>query len=134
MTEIKVCIVAIGTGLTAILGGWDTLLYAIISLIIIDYITGFLAAAYNQQLNSFKGYRGIIKKVLILIAIAMATTLDSAFNLADPWIRTAFIYFFIANEGLSIIENLSAAGIPIPQVVKDLLEQTKNKEGGIIGK
>lgn len=104
------------------------MLYVLISFIVIDYITGVLAGIYNKQLSSYIGAKGIIKKVIILCMVWLAVCLDSFMGGASPWIRTVVIYFYIANEGLSILENIGKTGVPIPDAIKQVLAQLQKTE------
>jgi toxin secretion/phage lysis holin len=121
----------VATCLTVALGGWDNLLQVLITLMILDYITGLLAAWYNRQLNSYTGFKGIIKKVVMLCIVALGVTLDTMLLADQPeWIRTMIIYFFAANEGLSILENTNAAGIPVPLKIREVLKKLEGENGG----
>lgn len=114
--------------LTYLFGGFDLILSVLITIIIFDYITGILAAIYNKNLSSEIGYRGIFKKVGIILIIALAQLVGQAVG-AD-WIRSAIIGFYIANEGISILENIGRMGVPLPNKLLDLLKQLKDSDGG----
>lgn len=123
--------VIIGAGggwLAGILGGWDALLKTIMFLLILDYITGMIKGCYMKQLSSEIGFKGILKKVMILIVIAAANILQQLISEAVP-MREIVIMFFIANEGLSLIEN-AAVLIPIPDALREVLLQIREKNGG----
>lgn len=109
------------------LGGWDIALQSLLVMIVIDYITGVSKAYVTATLNSSKGLKGIVKKISLLMLVAVATVTD---NLAGDTglIRTLVIYYIVANEGLSILENLGAMGIIVPQFLIDKLEKLKNGE------
>lgn len=126
---LKSVFVVMATFCTKFWGGFDSLLYAMIMFVVVDYITGVLAAIYNKTLNSYTGFRGIIKKILLLCLVGVAATLDSVMGLSEPWVRTAVIYFLLANEGVSILENVARAGIPIPNILIKVLEQIKDSDG-----
>lgn len=120
-----------GTLLTTIvyfLGGWDIALQALLIMISLDYVTGVLKAIHNKKLNSHIGLKGIIKKVGYLIIVTVCVLLDRTVGDTGT-IRTLVIYFFVANEGISVIENWSKMGLPIPKIVSQTLEQLKNKGG-----
>lgn len=118
----------VATCITVALGGWDDLLQVLVTLMILDYITGLLAGAYTKKLNSYTGFKGIIKKVVMLCIVALAVTLDTMLLAGqDAWIRTMVLYFFAANEGLSILENTSAAGIPVPVKIKEMLNKMESE-------
>ena len=114
---------AIGTTIVAFLGGWDMLLYALLVCIIIDYISGIYCAIIEKKLSSAVGFQGIAKKVFILVLVGMAHMLGQALGL--EFIRNMVICFYLANEGISILENAGKTGIPVPQKLKDILIQLK---------
>lgn len=107
-------------------GGWDVALQCLLIVILIDYITGVCRAIYNKKLNSKIGAKGIIKKVGYLLIVVLAVLIDRITGETGA-IRTLVIYFFVANEGISIIENWGSMGLPLPQKLKDVLEQLRNK-------
>lgn len=107
------------------LGGWDVALQILTLIVILDYVTGVCKAIYSKQLNSEVGLKGIVKKLGYFIVVAVAVILDRVMGDTGA-IRTLVIYFFVANEGLSIIENWGGMGLPLPQRLTDLLEQLKN--------
>lgn len=114
------------TSLVYLLGGFDVSLKSLIIVIILDYITGVIAAFYNKKLNSKIGFKGIMKKFCYFLVIALAVVIDNMLNKTGV-IRTLVIYFFVANDGLSIIENMLKMGIKLPQKLVDSLDQMKNK-------
>ncbi|PHV69787.1 holin [Sporanaerobium hydrogeniformans] len=118
---------AIGGFSAGMLGGWDILLKTMIILIILDYVTGILKGIYNKELSSAVGYKGIIKKVMILILIALAYALQSSIDTSLP-LREIVNTFFIANEGISILENAVGCGLPIPAKLKELLIQLRGDD------
>ena len=109
---------AAGTAVSYFLG-WDEALEALLVLMVLDYITGLLAAYINPnlQLNSNRGFRGICKKIMILLLIVLAHELEKATGI--PAVQSIVVWFFIGNEGLSIIENAAKAGIPVPAKLRD---------------
>ena len=116
-----------GTILTSIvylLGGWDIALQTLLAVIVIDYISGICRAIYKKELNSKVGIKGIIKKFGYLLVVALAVELDHIMGDTGT-IRTLVIYFFVANEGISILENWGNMGLPLPQKIFDVLEQLK---------
>lgn len=125
LTIIKVVFSAIMTALSYLFGGFDGLLIALLFCIVADYITGVLAAIYERKLNSQVGFKGIIKKVVILIIVALSVEI-SAITGADS-IRDLVICFYIANEGISLLENAGRMDVPFLSKLKDLLEQLKDK-------
>lgn len=116
----------IGGTIASWLGGWDVLLKTIVILSIIDYFTGVLKAIYNKNLSSAIGYRGIIKKVMMFIVICAAYTIQLGIGDTVP-LREITIMFFVANEGISLLENASEL-IPVPDQVKNVLLQIRNEE------
>ena len=116
---IQAVFTAIGGYIGWLLGGVDGFMYALITFVVIDYVTGLMVAVLERKLSSEVGFRGIFKKVLILVDVHLIKN-GSA-------IRTAVIFFYISNEGISIIENSAKIGLPIPEKLKDVLKQL-NKE------
>lgn len=108
------------------LGGFDSLLITLVVLIVVDYATGVIGAVYEKKLSSAIGYKGIIKKVLMILVVGVAVTLQRILPDGLP-LREITILFFIANEGLSILEN-AAKIIPLPKKLKSVLLQLKEKE------
>ena len=104
-----------------ILGGFDSLLVALLSLMVLDYVSGITKAIYNKKLNSHIGFKGLLKKVMMILVIITVSVLQKAISGAIP-LRDIVLMFYIANEGISIIENLGAV-IPIPEKVKQFFEQ-----------
>ena len=127
-TEVQIGSItsAIGAVLTYFTG-WNDALEALLTLMVIDYATGLLAAYINPnlKLDSHKGFRGICKKIVIILLIVLAHELEKATGL--PAVQSVVVWFFIGNEGLSIIENLSLAGVPFPGWLKSALEQLRDK-------
>lgn len=115
----------LATALVYFLGGWDIALQILITVIILDYITGVCKAIYNKKMNSKVGAKGIIKKLGYLIVVAVSVELDRITGNTGA-VRTLVIYFFVANEGISILENWGGMGLPLPQKLTDTLEQLKN--------
>lgn len=118
----------IGTAFSYLIG-WNDVIEALLVAMAIDYITGILAAYINpdMQLNSQRGFKGICKKIVILLLVALAHELDRATG--QPVVQSLVVWFFLGNEGLSIIENSAKAGLPIPQKLRDTLEQLTDKKG-----
>lgn len=106
-------------------GGLDKLMIALLVFIILDYVTGLLKAIYNKNLSSEIGYKGIIKKVLILIIVGVSVLVQNNFGI--PAIREIVIMFFAINEAISLLENASQMGLPIPEKLKNTLLQLRDK-------
>ena len=105
-------------------GGVDMFLKILIAFAIIDYISGVIAAIVNNKLNSTSGFKGIFKKVCIFLVVAVAHMIGQALDM--PSVRSLVCGYYIANEGISILENSAKAGLPIPEKLKEILEQLKN--------
>lgn len=127
LNVIQMIFTAIGGYLGWLLGGVDGFLYALIAFVIIDYITGLMVAVLEKKLSSEVGFRGIFKKVLIFILVGIANIVDVYLIKNGSAIRTAVIFFYVSNEGISIIENSAKVGLPIPEKLKNVLKQL-NKE------
>src|SRR5690606_17758942 len=127
---LQTVIAAVGGWLGWFLGGLDGFLYALITFVVVDYITGIMVAIINRELSSEIGARGIFKKILIFILIGVAHIIDTRIIGDGSAIRTAVIFFYMSNEGISIIENASRIGLPVPQKLKDVLAQLNGKPKG----
>ena len=119
----QAAIAAAGGGLGYFLGGWDGFLYALLAFVVIDYVTGLMCAVLDKKLPSEVGFRGIFKKVLIFSLVAIGNIVDQSVIGDGSVIRTAVIFFYLSNEGVSILENAAHIGLPVPQKLKDILEQ-----------
>ena len=116
-----------GAWLGYFLGGSDGLLYALVIFVAVDYITGVMCAVADKKLSSAVGFKGICRKVLIFLLVGLAHILDTQILHETGILRTAVIFFFLSNDGLSILENAAHLGLPIPQALKDVLEQLHNR-------
>lgn len=116
----KLIMASVPTFIVYILGGWDVAIQCLLIAIVLDYITGMIKAGIKKEWNSSVGFKGILKKLAILIMIALSVVVDNITNMGGV-IRTIMIYYFVANEGLSIIENLGQSGVPMPKFLKDKL-------------
>ncbi len=125
---LKWLVALVGGLLTSLLGGWDLALQVLVLFVVFDYATGLVAAYEEQNLNSRVGFKGIAKKILLFVPIAVAYWLDML--LGQEILRNLAIFFYIANEGLSMMENLGRAGVPFPVQIQEALEQLKKAEGG----
>lgn len=130
--SIQLIFTAVGGWLGWFLGGYDGLLYALIAFTVIDYVTGVMCAISDKNLSSKVGFKGICRKVLIFLLIGIANILDVQVIGIGSVLKTAVIFFYISNEGISLLENAGHLGLPIPKKVKAVLEQlhnhNKNKE------
>ena len=122
---LKTIVASVGTGLTWFFGTWDLALQILITLMVLDYLTGWMRGYLNKELSSDVGLKGIARKGVIFVVLIVAVSLDRLLNV-DKWIfRTLVCYFYIANEGLSILENCGSLGLPIPEKIKEALLQLK---------
>ena len=117
------------TFIVYLLGGLDVAITCLLIAIVLDYISGIIKAYITKQLSSKIGLKGIIKKVAILLIVTLAVLIDRVTGESGA-IRTLVIYYFVANEGLSIIENFAAAGVPIPAAIKNTLKALKKESKG----
>ena len=124
---IQVLFAAVGGWLGWFLGGCDGLLYALIAFVVIDYVTGIMCAIVDKKLSSRIGFRGIFKKVLIFALVGVGHILDTQVIGAGSVLRTAVIFFYLSNEGVSMLENAAYLGLPIPEKLKSVLEQLHNR-------
>ncbi|CUX19072.1 phage holin family protein [Clostridium sp. C105KSO13] len=125
--SIQVVLAAIGGWLGWFLGGCDGLLFALIAFAAADYITGVMCAIADKTLSSEVGFRGICRKVLIFILVGIANILDVQVIGSGSILRTAIIFFYISNEGISLLENAGHLGLPIPEKLKEVLEQLHDR-------
>ena len=124
---IQLIFTAVGGWLGWFLGGCDGLLYALIVFVVIDYVTGVMAAVVAHKLSSEVGFKGIFKKVLIFLLVGSGHILDTHVIGSGSVLRTAVIFFYLSNEGVSLIENAAHLGLPIPEKLKDVLEQLHDR-------
>ena len=124
---IQLIFTAVGGWLGYFLGGCDGLLYALIAFVAIDYITGVMCAVIDRKLSSAVGFKGIFRKVLIFLLVGIANIIDVQVVGTGAVLRTAVIFFYISNEGVSLLENAGHLGLPIPERVKTVLEQLHDR-------
>ena len=124
---IQLIFAGIGGWLGYFLGGCDGLLYALIVFVVIDYITGVMCAINNHTLSSEVGFKGICRKVLIFLLVGIANILDIHIIGSGSVLRTAVIFFYISNEGVSLLENAAHLGLPVPEKIKVVLEQLHDR-------
>ena len=124
---IQLIFSAVGGWLGYFLGGCDGLLYALIPFVVIDYITGVMCAIINRELSSAVGFKGIFRKVLIFLLVGIANIIDVQVIGTGAVLRTAVIFFYISNEGVSLLENAGHLGLPIPEKIKTVLEQLHDR-------
>lgn len=124
---IQFIFAAIGGWLGYFLGGCDGLLYALLAFVAVDYVTGVMCTINDKTLSSEVGFRGICRKVLIFILVGIANILDVQVIGTGSVLRTAIIFFYISNEGISLLENAGRLELPIPEKLKLVLEQLHNE-------
>ncbi len=114
-------------GLAHYLGGWDTLLQALVILVVLDVVTGFLRAFIQKRLSSDVSFRGIAKKALIFVIVAVAVQVDRITGM-EAVARNVVAAFYCASEGLSVVENAVASGMPVPEFLREALKQINEKK------
>lgn len=124
---IQFLFAGIGGWLGYFLGGCDGLLIALLLFVITDYITGVMCAIADKKLSSAVGFKGICRKVLIFLLVGIANILDMQVIGTGSVLRTAVIFFYISNEGVSLLENAGHLGLPIPVKIKSVLEQLRDR-------
>ena len=125
--DIRLWSASIGAVLGNFIGGNDGLLYALIVFVAVDYITGVLCAVVEKNLASSIGFRGIFQKVMIFLLVGIANVLDTKVLGAGAMLRSAVIFFYVANEGISIMENAGRMGLPVPEKMKGVFRQLHDK-------
>lgn len=126
---IQLVFAAIGGWLGYFLGGCDGLLIALVVFVVVDYLTGVMCAIADTKLSSAVGFKGICRKVLIFLLVGIANILDVQVIGSGSVLRTAVIFFYISNEGVSLVENAAHLGLPVPDKLKDVLEQLHDRDG-----
>ena len=125
---IQVIFAVIGAYIGWFLGGFDGLLYALVAFVVLDYITGLMVAVLEKKLSSSIGFKGIFKKVLIFIFVGIGHIIDFYILQNGSAVRTAVIFFYLSNEGLSIVENAAKIGLPVPESLKKVFIELKKEE------
>ena len=124
---IQIVFTGIGGWLGYFLGGCDGLVYALLAFVVIDYLTGIMCAINDHTLSSEVGFRGICRKVLIFLLVGIANILDVNIIGSGSVLRTAVVFFYISNEGVSLLENAAHLGLPVPEKIKAVLEQLHDR-------
>ncbi len=124
---IQLVFAAVGGWLGYFLGGCDGLLYTLLAFVVLDYATGVMCAVADHKLSSAIGFRGIFRKVLIFALVGVGHLLDAQVLGSVGVLRTAVIFFYLSNEGVSLIENAAHLGLPIPEKLKAVLEQLHDR-------
>lgn len=126
-TGIQLAFSALGGFIGWFLGGADGFLYALIAFVVVDYITGVMCAIADKNLSSEVGFKGICRKVLIFLLVGIANILDVQVIGTGSVLRTAVIFFYLSNEGVSLLENAAHLGLPVPEKMKEILEQLHDR-------
>ena len=124
---IQLAFAAVGGFVGWFLGGCDGLLYTLLAFVVIDYLTGVMCAILDKTLSSNVGFRGIFRKVLIFVMVGVGHVIDSQIIGSGDALRTAVIFFYISNEGVSLLENAAHVGLPVPEKLKDVLAQLHDR-------
>lgn len=124
---IQLVFTAVGGWLGYFLGGCDGLLYTLLAFVVLDYLTGIMCAIVDKKLSSEIGFKGIFKKVLIFVLVGVGHLMDLQILGAAGVLRTAVIFFYLSNEGVSLVENAAHLGLPIPAKLKAVLEQLHDR-------
>ena len=127
-TCVQIAFTAVGGFLGWFLGGADGFLYTLIAFVALDYVTGVMCAIVEKKLSSEVGFKGICRKVLIFLLVGVANLLDVYVLGEAAVLRTAVIFFYLSNEGVSLLENASHLGLPIPEKMKEILEQLHDRD------
>ena len=127
---IQLAFAAVGGWLGYFLGGCDGLLYALIAFVAIDYITGVMCAISDKTLSSEVGFKGICRKVLMFLLVGIGNIIDVQVLGSPGVLRTAVIFFYLSNEGVSLLENAAHLGLPVPDAIKTVLEQLHDRSDG----
>ena len=127
---IQLVFAAAGGWLGYFLGGCDGLLYALIAFVAIDYITGVMCAISDKTLSSEVGFKGICRKVLIFLLVGIGNIIDVQVLGSPGVLRTSVIFFYLSNEGVSLLENAAHLGLPVPDAIKTVLEQLHDRSDG----
>lgn len=125
---VKIFFTIFGSLIGFFLGDLDIFIYSLVVFVICDYISGIIRAGFERKLSSKIGFKGILKKIMIFIIVGIANICDKNLIKNQAMIRSSIIFFYIANEGLSILENALAMDLPIPKKLKILLEQFKEEK------
>lgn len=126
-TKIQMAIAAVGGWLGYFLGGVDGLMIALLVFVVLDYVTGVMCGIVDKKLSSEVGFKGLFKKVLIFALVGVAHIIDTNVVGTGSALRSAVICFYISNEGISMLENATHLGLPIPEKLKAILAQLHNR-------
>ena len=129
--SIQVLFAAACTLFSYLLGALDAPLMVLLTFMVFDYLTGLMCGVESKTLSSAVGFKGILKKVSILLILSIGVMLDNLISGGQPLFKTMICYFYISNEGISILENISKLGVPLPAKLMQTLEQIQEKEDAI---
>ena len=127
---VQVVFAAVGGGIGWFFGELDGFFYALLAFVVIDYLTGVMCAIADRSLSSEVGFRGIFRKVLLFVMVGAGHILDAQVIGSGDALRTAVIFFYISNEGVSLLENAAHIGLPVPEKLKEVLAQLHDREKG----
>ncbi len=125
---VQMVFTAVGGWLGYFVGGCDGLLYALLAFVVLDYLTGIMCAISDKKLSSEVGFKGLARKVLVFVMVGIGHILDSQILGEAGVLRTAILFFYLSNEGLSLVENAAYLGLPIPEKLRAVLEQLHEKD------
>lgn len=128
LLNYKLIISSVGGVLGVFLGGMDGLIYALLAFSVIDYVTGIMCAIDKKELSSSVGFKGIARKIIIFSLVGVANILDVYILGHVGVLRAAVIFFYLSNEGISILENTSKLGLPVPEKLQNILQQLNKEE------
>lgn len=131
---VQVVFAAVGGGIGWFFGELDGFFYALLAFVVIDYLTGVMCAIVDRSLSSEVGFRGIFRKVLIFVMVGAGHILDAQVIGSGDALRTAVIFFYISNEGVSLLENAAHIGLPVPEKLKTVLAQLHDRDSDKSGK
>ena len=126
ISDARLAFAWMGTFLSEYIGEFDSLIYALVVFMVIDYLTGILCGIVSGKLSSRIGFKGICRKVMIFALVGIANILDQYILQTGSVLRTTVIFFYLSNEGISIIENTTFIGVPVPQKIRQILKQLKD--------
>lgn len=127
---VQVCFTLVGGYLGMFIGGFDGPILTLVVFVVIDYITGVMCGLFDKKLSSEVGFKGICRKVIIFLLVGVAHMIDKYVIGSGDVLRTATIFFYLSNEGISILENSAHLGLPIPEKLKRALEQIHDRSEG----
>lgn len=128
INTFKIIFTAIGGSIGYFLGGFDGLIFALVAFVAIDYITGLMVGIIEKKLSSSVGFKGIFKKVLIFLFVGIGHIVDFYILEKGSAVRTAVIFFYLSNEGLSIVENAAKIGLPVPESLGKVFSELKKED------